>query len=131
MLGYLFWVCNVIRASSTRGLELQNGTVAILCGVVLLLPPSTFATAPGYRLFEAAPESIWGVSMLGAGAAQVAAAIHDAVLMRRVAAVLLGVLFAAVGLGVLWVNPISAFAPVMLVLAAGQTWSFWQARWVR
>ncbi len=131
MLGYLVWVIDVIRSSSTRGLELQNGAAALLCGVVLLLPPSTFATSPGYRLFDAAPESVWGLSLLGAGAAQVAAALHDLVLLRRVSVVLLSVLFATIGFGILWANPVSAVAPVMVVLAVGQAWAFWQARWVR
>lgn len=130
MLSYIVWAIDVIRGSSTRGLELQNGLAAIVSGVVLTLPPSTFATSPSYRLFEAAPESIWGLSLLGAGVAQVAAAVHDTVIMRRIAATVLGVLFAALGLGILWANPLSAIAPIMLVLALGQIGAFWQARWV-
>lgn len=131
LAGYVAWVLAVIRASSTRGLELQNGVAAILSGVVLILPASTFATSPSYRLFEAAPESIWGLSLLGAGVAQVAAALHDTVPLRRIAATVLGVLFFALGAGILWNNPLSAVAPIMLALAAGQVGAFWQARWVR
>ncbi|HVQ45163.1 MAG TPA: hypothetical protein VMT30_09515 [Candidatus Saccharimonadia bacterium] len=131
MIGYLVWAIDMIRGSSTRGLELQNGMAAVASGVVLILPASTFSTSPSYRLFDAAPESIWGLSLLGAGVAQIAAALHDTVPLRRIAATVLGVLFTALGLGILWANPLSAVAPIMLALAAGQVGAFWQARWVR
>lgn len=129
MLGYLAWALDVMRASSTRGLEFQNGIAATLAGAVLLLPPSSFATAPGYALFvEWAPEPIWGVSVLGVGVAQVAATLHDMVLMRRIAAAVLCVLFCILGGGILWSNPLSVVAPMVLTMAAGQVGAFWQAR---
>lgn len=126
---WLLWVIGVVRASSTRGLELQNGCAALLSGAVLILPWDTFATSAGYRLFGTwAPESVWGVSLLGAGAAQMAAALYDAVLMRRIAAAVLGVLFAILGAGIAVANPASGVAPIILALALGQVAAYWQAR---
>ncbi len=126
---WLLWATGVVRSSSTRGLEMQNGCAALLSGIVLILPLQTFATSPSYSLFAAwAPEPIWGVSFLGAGAAQIAAALYDQVVMRRIAAVILGVLFAVIGAGIMLVNPPSAVAPILLVLALGQLGAFWQAR---
>jgi hypothetical protein len=129
MVGYTVWALDVIRASSTRGLEFQNGVAAILSGVVLLLPPASFAISPSYALFaEWAPESIWGVSVMGVGVAQVAATLHDVVPMRRIASAILCVLFCILGGGILWSNPLSVVAPMILAMAAGQVGAFWQAR---
>lgn len=129
ILKWLTWAVGVVGASSTRGLEMQNGMAALLSGLVLILPPDTFATSPSYRLFaEWAPESVWGLSLLGIGVAQIAAALHDAVVMRRIAAAILGVLFAILGGGILTINPASGVAPIILMLALGQIGAFWQAR---
>lgn len=129
MMRWLIWVVGVIGGSSTRGLEMQNGCAALLSGIVLILPLQTFATSPSYSLFAAwAPETIWGVSFLGAGVAQIAAALYDQVVMRRIAAVILGVLFAVIGTGIMLVNPPSAVAPILLALTLGQLGAFWQAR---
>lgn len=126
---WLTWAVGVIGASSTRGLEMQNGAAALLSGAVLILPPNTFATSAGYALFaDWPPESVWGLSLLGAGVAQISAALYDAIIMRRIAAAVLGVLFAIIGTGILIANPISAVAPIILVLACGQFGAFWQAR---
>lgn len=129
MRRWLLWVVGVIGGSSTRGLEMQNGLAALLAGVVLILPADTFATSPSYRLFDAwAPEPVWGLSFLGAGAAQISAALYDAVVMRRIAAAVLAVLFAVLGGGIATVNPASGVAPILLALALGQLGAFWQAR---
>lgn len=130
LAGYFLWAIAVVRASSTRGLELQNGCAALIAGVVLILPSDTFATAPGYRLFaDWAPEPVWGLSFLGIGAAQVAATLHDVVPLRRIAAAICGVLFAILGFGILYANPISAVAWCPVLMAAGQLGAFVQARW--
>lgn len=120
---------DVIRSSSTRSLELQNGWSALLVGLLLLLPFDTFATAVGYRTFAAwAPEPIWGLSFLGLGTAQLAAVLVDIVVLRRIAAALLAVLFGLYVVGVAIANPISAGVAMIAPLVVGQVWAFYQAR---
>lgn len=122
----------VIHDTSTRSLELQNALAALLVGVLLLLPFDTFATASGYRVFaDWAPEPVWGVSFLGLGAAQLAAVLGDAVVLRRLSAAFLAVLFAVYVVGVALANPISAGIPFVLPQVLGQVWAFWQARRIK
>lgn len=121
-----------MRRASTRGLELQNAWSATLLGVLLVVPwtPSTFLSAPGYRIFldSGIPEEVWGLVFLLLGVAQLMAVLADHVVGRRISSALLGSLFGVYVAGVAAANPVSAAIPFVLPMVVGQTWAFFQAR---
>lgn len=118
-----------LATASTLWLELQNGLVALALGLLLLAPPSTFGTAVGYRMMSAwAPEPAWGAAYAVLGAVQIASALTDRVIARRIAASLLAASFAVYAVALFVANPLSAGWAFVVPLAIGEAWAWWQAR---
>lgn len=120
-----------MRQISTQSLELQNGLASFLVGFIFLLPPAAFAV-PWYQVFSVwAPESAWGTIFLVLGVIQMAMTMLDVVVLRRIAAALLGVLFCVYLLGVVSWNPMSPWIGFLLPVALGQLCAFFRARRIR
>jgi len=119
----------MISRISTRSLEFQNGWSALLVGGLFLLPPKTFSTAVGYQVFaEWAPESSWGVLFLTIGACQCLAVVFDFIVLRRISAAFLAILFSIYVIGFVLANPVSAAIPFVVPMIVGQLWAFRQSR---
>lgn len=114
---------------STRSLEFQNGWSAFLVGLTLLLPVSTFSTSSTLTELEHFfPECAWGALFTILGSAQLYATYYDRVMVRRITASLLGILFALYSLTLFVINPASFGAAFVFPMALGQAWAFFQAR---
>lgn len=114
---------------STRSLELQNAWSALLVGITLLIPVSTFGTSTTLiELERFLPEWAWGVVFALLGLAQIIGVVKDIVVVRRLSAALLGILFAVYVTTLFYFNPASFGASFVLPMAVGQAWSFFQAR---
>lgn len=58
----------VRRSKKLRAIEVAVTSIAIWWGIILVLPFNTFGISDSYEAMEAlAPESFWGVFMIGMG----------------------------------------------------------------
>ncbi|MDQ3832244.1 MAG: hypothetical protein M3315_01145 [Actinomycetota bacterium] len=103
------------RAFNPCSAELLSGAVLALCGVWLLLPFHSFASAVTFRgMSQVAPEWVWGLYLLLLGLTRLGAAFFGYAPARRLTAILAAVTWAFIATTFLLSNP-RALACVMVV----------------
>jgi len=116
--------------TSTRSVELFSAIEAVVLGVLLLLPPSTFRSSPSYDgMARLMPETGWGVLLLVIGLVQLAGLPRrqdgtEAVRWRRSLAMTSGAVYAFMAAGFVLANPLSTAVVTYTLLALSQFWAY-------
>lgn len=110
----------------TRSLETASAATLGLSGVILLLPPATFAVNPvAFSAMRFLPETAWGGLLMMIGLAQSYAVARDNADHRRHAALAAVAMYSFLAVLYFIPNPVSLGMVTWSVYAAGNLWALW------
>lgn len=116
-----------LRYSRPEPLEVLSGALLLVWGVVLLLPPPTFGTSPGYAFMaRLAPEGLWAVGALLLGLLQIGGMLYERLALRIAASGLALWFWSSIAAAIFLANPGSTGGPVYTVLAAASLVTLWR-----
>lgn len=112
-------------------LELLGGSIGTSWGLWLLMPWPTFAAARSFdAMREMAPEWLWGLVILLAGAAQLVGLLLDHWRGRRAGALALAAIWMFIGTMIGIASPTSTGVVVYPWLSLASLWAYWRMRLV-